>query len=431
MCGIAGCVNVEQGLSTLEDIYKMTGSLGHRGPDDQQVWISPYAQLGHRRLAVIDVAGGVQPMHKLVKGQSYTIIYNGELYNTDEVRSALIQKGYTFTTTSDTEVLLTAFIEWRELCVDYINGIFAFAVWHEQERALYLFRDRLGVKPLFYTYGANGLLFASELKALLAHQEVKPQVDYKGLAALLSMGPSRQPGHAIFKNIAELKPAHAMKYSTNGLNTWRYWDVREKEHLDNEQQTAEAVKALVTDAVTRQLVSEVPLCTFLSGGLDSSIITAIAALQYKKEGRVLHTYSVDYEDNASHFSQNAFQTSEDAHWIQLMQQASKTNHHSVIVKQQELAVSLREAMRFKDYPSMADIDSVLLLFCREIKKDFTVALSGECADELFGGYPWFHTHVSGFPWIRSIDARQALLRPEWQTRLQIKGVYAEPLRRSL
>ncbi|MEK4227860.1 asparagine synthase (glutamine-hydrolyzing) [Solibacillus sp. FSL H8-0538] len=420
MCGITGWVNVAHPLSATDDIVRMTKALGHRGPDDQQIWASSHVQLGHRRLAVIDLEGGRQPMHKSVAQKNYTIVYNGELYNTSEVREELLKRGHTFTTVSDTEVLLTAFIEWKERCMDFINGIFAFAVWDEAEETLYMFRDRLGVKPFFYTQLGEGLLFASEIKGLLAHRQVQPTVDHFGLAALLSLGPSRQPGHAIFKGIHELKPAHGMKYNRDGLKIWRYWDVPVQKHSHSEEETIVMVHDLVTDAVMRQLVSDVPLCTLLSGGLDSSIITAIASKHYETQHKNLHTYSVDYEGNENYFSKNAFQTSQDAYWISIMQQAFKTVHHDVVLQQKDLLALLQEAMRFKDYPSMADIDSSLLLFCREIKKDFTVALSGECADELFGGYPWFHAQTGGFPWIRSIDERQAILRPVWQKRLQLK-----------
>lgn len=419
MCGITGWVQYD-GIAGNKDIYAMTEALGHRGPDQEQIWQGPIAQLGHRRLAVIDLIGGRQPMQKQRDQNNYVMVYNGELYNTEELRLALLQRGYTFTTTSDTEVLLTAFIEWREHCVDHLNGIFAFAIWDETEGTLYAFRDRLGVKPFFYAERAGELLFASELKGLLAHSHIRPVIDRNSLAALLSLGPSREPGTAIYKQMAELKPAHALKFNRSGLKIWRYWDVQDRKHTGSLQETVETVRELVTDAVKRQLVSDVPLCTLLSGGLDSSIITAIAAQHYNELGQSLHTYSLDYEGNDKHFAQNAFQTSQDTYWIDLMRKAFDTTHHEVILEQEMLVGHLLEAMQYKDYPSMADIDSSLLLFCREIKNEFTVALSGECADEIFGGYPWYHDKPNLFPWIRSIDAREALLRDDWRERLQLK-----------
>ncbi|WP_107943788.1 asparagine synthase (glutamine-hydrolyzing) [Metasolibacillus fluoroglycofenilyticus] len=420
MCGIAGIVSFAKVLTDTQQIQQMTDILAHRGPDAQAIWTEQHVQLGHRRLAVIDVVGGAQPMTRTHRDKFYTIVYNGELYNTEELRQALITQGYTFTTTSDTEVLLYAFIEWKEHCVERINGIFAFAVWDDSQQSIYLFRDRLGVKPLFYTQNAEGLLFASEIKALLAHHTIRPIVTYEGLTALLSIGPSRKPGTTVFKNIFELPPAHALQFNQNKMTTWCYWDVESKEHKDSLEQTIEHVRELTIDAIQRQLVSDVPLCTLLSGGLDSSIITAIAANTLKEHGEKLHTYSIDYEDNAQFFKKNDFQTTRDGYWIDIMSKQFNTVHHEIIIEQEQLVAYLKQALRGKDYPSMVDIDSSLILFGQEIKKNFTVALSGECADELFGGYPWFYNETPFFPWIRSIDERAQLLQGSWQQRLPLK-----------
>ncbi|WP_332651774.1 asparagine synthase (glutamine-hydrolyzing) [Lysinibacillus sp. 54212] len=420
MCGITGWVDYQKDLrSSIAVIEGMTNVLAHRGPDDANIAVFNHALLGHRRLAVIDLAGGVQPMSKSVGQKRFTIVYNGELYNTEEIRQSLIANGYTFATTSDTEVLLTAYIEWGEACVQRLNGIFAFGVWDETEETLFLSRDRMGVKPLFYTEVAGGLLFSSELKSLLQHPDVSPVLNMTGLAALLSIGPSRIPGTGVYQNIKEVQPAHCLTVSRKGIKCWRYWDVKEKEHDHNEQETIQHVRVLLQNAVERQLVSDVPLCTFLSGGLDSSLLTAFAANHYAAQGKVLHTYSVDFEGSQQFFESNAFQKTQDGYWISLMQKAFQTEHHEIILSQQALIEALYEAVQLKDYPSMVDIDSSLLLLCREIKKDFTVALSGECADEVFGGYPWFFEGADQFPWIRSIHERQALLNDKWQRKLKL------------
>ncbi|SOC25774.1 asparagine synthase (glutamine-hydrolysing) [Ureibacillus xyleni] len=421
MCGITGWIDFTQEIKHQKSIvFSMTETLKRRGPDDGNVWCSTHALLGHRRLAVIDLVGGKQPMSKTHKNQSYTMVYNGELYNTEEIRQELKQRGYRFTTSSDTEVLLTAFIEWKEQCVNYLNGIYAFAVWDENEETLYAFRDRLGVKPFFFSQDEGSLIFGSEVKAILAHPNIAPQIDRQGLAALLSIGPSRVPGSGILKGIEELEPGCALKFSKAGLKKWRYWNVRSKKHEHTLDETVENVRFLVTDAINRQLVSDVPLCTFLSGGLDSSIITAIAANTYNKEGRTLHTYSIDFEGNEQFFEKNEFQTSQDSFWINKMTESFHSKHFDIIIGQQQLVDLLEEAMMIRDMPGMVDIDSSLLIACRVIKKDFTVALSGECADEIFGGYPWFHQDYNQFPWIRSIDEREGFLRKEWQSRLQLK-----------
>ena len=421
MCGIAGWVSFKELLHGKEKIITaMTETLSKRGPDDGRIFSSSHALLGHRRLAVIDLEGGKQPMTKTKEDSNFTIIYNGELYNTEDIRKELLARGYNFATHSDTEVLLTSFIEWKEQCVNHLNGIFAFGIWDESNETLTTFRDRLGVKPLFYAEVEGGLLFSSEIKAILAHPKMNAEISYEGLAEVLGLGPSRTPGNGVFKGISELKPGHALQFSRNGLKIWQYWNVESKEHTETLDETIEHVRFLVTDAIERQLVSDVPLCTFLSGGLDSSIITAIAAKKYESEGKRLHTYSIDYEDNEKFFASNDFQTSTDGFWIQKMTDLYNTTHHSSIISQKTLIDNLIEAVHVRDLPGMADVDSSLLWFCKQIKNNFTVSLSGECADEIFGGYPWFFgPQVEGFPWVRSSNERNMFLQGKWQQKLNI------------
>ncbi|MEH7108234.1 asparagine synthase (glutamine-hydrolyzing) [Bacillus sp. JJ1764] len=425
MCGISGWIDfgtvMKKHTDTLE---KMAQTLSKRGPDETNIWADTHVGFGHKRLIVVDPAGGRQPMTKQMDGHHYTICYNGELYNTEDIRKILLTKGYSFKGHSDTEVLLTAYIEWAESCVDYLNGIYAFAVWDSKREQLFIGRDRLGVKPLFFKEHHQGIIFASEIKAILAHPEVKTELDQEGLAQVFGAGPSRTPGSGVFKGIKELRPAHSLTLSKSGLKIWRYWNVKSEEHKDTLGETAEKVRFLVTDAITRQLVSDVPLCTFLSGGLDSSIITAIAAQGFNNQNKgQLHTYSIDYEGNDRHFSANEFQPESDEKFIKQMNDQFATKHHNKIISQQQLANELIEAVHVRDLPGMADIDSSLLWFCREIKKDFTVSLSGECADEIFGGYPWFHRQQDlerpGFPWMRSVTERERLLKSHWQDQLHL------------
>ncbi|SDN45454.1 asparagine synthase (glutamine-hydrolysing) [Psychrobacillus sp. OK028] len=425
MCGITGWIHFQRDLrNELSAVVKMTGTLKKRGPDDDNIWSSPHAAFGHRRLTVVDPVGGKQPMTKNYQSNEYTLTYNGELYNTEDLRKELLKRGHTFSGHSDTEVLLTSYIEWKEKCLNYLNGIFAFAIWDQLEQKVFIARDRLGVKPLFYTEKNGGFLFGSEQKSLFAHPAISPILNRDGLAEIIGLGPSYTPGSGVYKDIKELRPAHALSLTRNGLRTWRYWNVESKEHTDSLDETIEKVRFLVTDAVERQLVSDVPLCTFLSGGLDSSIITSIAAKSYSEDSiSPLHTYSIDYQDNDKHFQGNTFQPSNDLPWIQKVTNHLDTKHHFSIISQQKLAEHLREAVHVRDLPGMADIDSSLLWFCREIKHDFTVGLSGECADEIFGGYPWFHqvgNSEKGFPWIRSSTERVQLLNDSWQGKLQIE-----------
>ncbi|MFD2443150.1 asparagine synthase (glutamine-hydrolyzing) [Bacillus sp. CGMCC 1.16607] len=425
MCGITGWVDFDRNLKSKTDSLKqMTETLAKRGPDDTNIWTATHVGFGHKRLVVVDPEGGKQPMIKVKDGLSFSICYNGELYNTEDIRKELLLKGYSFQGHSDTEVLLNAYIEWAEECVDYLNGIYAFAIWDEKKEQLFIGRDRLGVKPLFLKELDRGILFGSEIKAIIAHPDVKVEIDREGLSEIFGLGPSRSPGHGVFKGIKELRPGHALIFSKNGLKIWRYWNVKSEVHQDSLLETVEKVRFLVKDSVTRQLVSDVPLCTFLSGGVDSSAITAIAAEAFRLKGKGhLHTYSIDYEGNDQFFKANEFQPDSDAKWIDIMSKTFSTKHHNFIIPQDRLVEYLIEAVHVRDLPGMADIDSSLLWFCREIKKDFVVSLSGECADEIFGGYPWFHREEDfnreGFPWMRSHLARQSLLRKDWQEKLKL------------
>ncbi|MDW7650448.1 MAG: asparagine synthase (glutamine-hydrolyzing) [Bacillota bacterium] len=413
MCGIAGWTDYHRDVSRENTVIeKMKETLYNRGPDAGGIKLAKHAALGHRRLTVVDPEGGAQPMVRRRGEHTYTIIYNGELYNTEEIRRDLAACGYTFMGHSDTEVLLTAYMEWGADCLGKLNGIFAFAIWEEPGEKLFLARDRMGVKPLFYTEKDGRYLFASELKALLAHPAVKPELDAEGLAEVLVMAPSRTPGHGVFKGVRELKPGHFMTVEKGGAGReLPYWSLVSRPHNDDLKTTVEKVRFLVQDAVARQLVADVPVATFLSGGLDSSALTAIAA-----GAGPLHSYSVDYLENDKYFRESDFQPNSDAPWVRLVADKVGTDHHYILLETAELADSLVEAAYARDLPGMADVDSSLLLFCRQVKKDVTVVLSGECADEVFGGYPWFtredELNASGFPWIRNTKQRMKLFVPE-------------------
>jgi asparagine synthase (glutamine-hydrolysing) len=284
----------------------------------------------------------------------------------------------------------------------------------------------LGVKPLFYTRQGSAFLFASELKALLAHPAVKDELDGEGLAEILVMGPARTPGHGIFCGMAELRPGHYLNYDRNGLRIKKYWALESRPHEDDMETTALKVRELLEDTVSRQVVADVPVCTLLSGGLDSSALTALAAREFKKAGwGTLHSLSVDYIDNESYFKPGAFQPDADSAWVGRVSASLGTSHTYIEIDNRELAAALLPALIANDLPGMADIDSSLYLFCREIKKTATVALSGECADEVFGGYPWFHKQESldtlSFPWIRMLHERMSMLSPEILEKIQPKN----------
>ncbi|REJ08425.1 asparagine synthase (glutamine-hydrolyzing) [Halobacillus trueperi] len=426
MCGIVGWIDAahktEEKASILD---RMATTLQHRGPDDYQKWIEGPAAFGHQRLIVVDPAGGKQPMIRKARDEEYILCYNGELYNTEDVRDQLKAKGWTFQSHSDTEVVLVSYMEWGTACVDYMNGIFAFSVWEKKRERLFLARDRLGVKPLFYSDRGDGVMFASEMKALLAHPEVSSAVDSNGLHELLSLGPSRTPGEGIFQEINEIRPGHRAVFEHGKLKIDRYWNVESAPHEDSFDETVARVRELFMDASQRQLVSDVKLGTFLSGGVDSSAITAVAAEKYKQDQLgALQTFSIDYKDQEKFFKKNAFQPDRDEAFINLVSAQNQTKHSVMEARTEDLVSRLKRAVELRDLPGMADVDSSLLWFCEEIKNHVTVALSGECADEIFGGYPWFYRKEDkerkGFPWIRSLNERVSLVRQDLKGDIDIE-----------
>lgn len=409
MCGIAGLVGLPYAESCLE---AMINTMLRRGPDSSGISRQDGCVLLHSRLAIVDPAGGMQPMELCCAGECYTLVYNGELYNTQEVKSELIQLGHSFKGHSDTEVVLHAYAQWKEECLQKFNGIFGFGVWEHYRKRLFLARDRIGVKPLFYALKDKGILFASEIKTILATGQIKPRLDAEGAAQLLLMGPGRIPGSGVFRDIQELEPGWCGWYEKGSWKKKQYWKLKDREHLENFEETAEQVRYLVTDAIKRQMVSDVPLGTFLSGGLDSSLISAVCA---KELGHPLDTFSVDYENNEKYFVPGKFQPNSDNSFIEIMQQYLGSEHHWTVLGVQELSDTLEEATIARDLPGMADVDFSLLAFCKRIRKNVKMALSGECADEIFGGYPWYRDPevraLEGFPWAQNTTLRSSFLSP--------------------
>lgn len=410
MCAIAGVLGLEVSEKTIECMLQ---TMRRRGPDGRGVFREENVSLLHTRLAVIDLKGGRQPMALSHQGEDYILIYNGELYNTDELRRELRSLGHRFEGHSDTEVVLHAYVQWKDGCVDRLNGIFAFAVWEGERKRLFLARDRIGVKPLFYARHQGGLLFASEIKTLFCYPTFRAELDAEGAAELILLGPGRLPGSGVFRNVRELEPGWCGYYECGKLQLRQYWKLRDREHTDSFEETSEKVRFLVLDAIRRQMVSDVPIGTFLSGGLDSSIISAVCAEQMKKTGELLATFSVDYCDNERFFKPNAFQPESDGAYIRIMQEHLNSNHKTTLLSADDLYDSLEEATIARDLPGMADVDFSLLAFCREVRKNVKVALSGECADEIFGGYPWYRDpkirEQEGFPWAQNTAQRASLM----------------------
>ncbi len=419
MCGICGFINFKDNYiksygKQMAVASAMSDSLAHRGPDASGVYIGEHAALSHARLAVIDIDGGKQPMKRTVCGHEFVITYNGELYNTAKLRNILTDFGYIFETSSDTEVLLYLYIQYGKKCVRLLNGIFAFAIWDSMRQEVFLCRDRFGVKPLFYTVHNDTLVFASEIKALFKYPGITAKLDKTGLCELFAMSPAKTQGEGVFAGIRELRPARYMMVKRDNIKTEKYWELTSLEHTDSYEDTIDTVRYLLTDSIRRQLISDVPVATFLSGGLDSSIITAVAAVEMKKQNRRLSTYSFDYEDNDKYFRPSSFQPDSDSDWVPIMSRAFDTEHTRLICPTQKLTELLEDALRAKDLPGMADVDSSLLYYCREVKKKHTVVLSGECSDEIFGGYPWFRDKIAfsrpAFPWCYDQSLRSSVLK---------------------
>lgn len=413
MCGIAGVVGLPYNEHSL---IQMQSTMLRRGPDDHNWMSMPECALLHSRLAIIDIVNGKQPMHLSFGGEEYTIVYNGELYNTEEIRSELKKLGHAFIGYSDTEVVLHAYAQWQEQALHKFNGIFAIGVWEHRAKRLFLARDRMGVKPLFYKQHDGGIIFASEIKTILKYPTVKAELDAEGVAELLLIGPGRTPGCGVFRGIEELKPGCWAWYQNNNLKKRRYWKLTDREHTESFDQTAEYVRFLVTDSISRQMVSDVPIGTFLSGGLDSSIITAVCGEQMQKRGEQLHTFSIDYSDNDKYFAPSKFQPNSDNGYIRIMNEFVSCQHQWTVLTPEDLLEDLENATIARDLPGMADVDISLLIFCRKIKEKVKVALSGECADEIFGGYPWYRDPevrvLDGFPWAQNTKQRAAFLSAE-------------------
>lgn len=430
MCGICGFINFKTNLikneaENLNIAKRMAERIRHRGPDSWGEWAGEHAVFSHSRLAVIDVEKGLQPMKRTVEGHEFVITYNGELYNTDELRDDLRSYGYEFTTSSDTEVLLYMYIHYGEKCAEKLNGIYSFAIWDSMRQRVYACRDRFGVKPFFYTSHNGVTVFASELKSLFEYPGVTPKLDKTGLCELFALSPARTQGVGVFKDVMELRPARYMVIDRHGMRIKQYWSLKSHEHTDSYEDTIEKTRSLVYDTVRRQLISDVPVATFLSGGLDSSIISAIGAREFAKKGQHLSTYSFDYEGNNKYFKASSFQPDSDSRWVPRMVEEFKTNHTYLVCPNSALTELLEEALLAKDLPGMADVDASLLYFCREVKKNHTVVLSGECSDEIFGGYPWFRDkkafETPAFPWCYDLSLREDILIDSVRDTLDLPG----------
>lgn len=429
MCGIVAILNYRRSIKyeTIR-IDKMLNKLIARGPDGQGKRCYEHYLLAHTRLAIMDVNNGQQPMEVDWQGIIYTIVYNGMLYNFKELRAELCKLGHEFETNCDTEVILHSYIEWKEACLQRFNGMFAFIICHGE--VAFLARDPFGIKPLFYTQKADGeWLIASEIKALLGEGSLRPILTKQSFANMIALGPSLKCGHTLYKNIYSLKAGEYLKINKYFHELKQYHQIALNEHRDDFETTVRKVKDLVKKSIEEQCQSDVGIASMLSGGLDSSIVCSVASQKEK-----LHTYSLQLEENEQYFKSNVFQPSQDAFYAKEMANYIKSEHQFIEVKQTSIVDSLVEAMQARDMCAMADIDSSLLQFCKAIVPQHKVVLTGECADEVFGGYPWFYQEElirkDTFPWLNYLPNKIALLQEDMR-KLDFygarKGAYEEEL----
>ncbi|MFE0508799.1 asparagine synthase (glutamine-hydrolyzing) [Streptomyces sp. NPDC058964] len=427
MCGITGWASFRQDArDRVPVIEAMTAALTPRGPDAGGAWLGEHAAIGHRRLAVIDPLGGAQPMTDRPDAPTTVLSYSGEIYNHHELRSRLRRSGHHFRTRSDTEVVLRAYAEWGGDVADHLEGMFAFAVWDERARRLVLVRDRLGVKPLFWAAVDGGLAFASEPKALFAHPEIRPRVDADGLREAYSL--LFNTGPTVWSGVREVEPGGVLVLDRDGIRERRYWQLEAKPHDDGRDATVERVRELVDAAARGQLEADVPLCSLLSGGIDSTVLTALLADELRlREGpdARIRSYAVDYSDQAERFTGDVLRTGHDTPYAIEAGAHIGTDHSTVVLDPRTLLdpEHRRAVVVARDSPiGVGDMDTSLYLLFGEIRRHSTVALSGEAADEVFGGYPWFHDPralaAPAFPWLLVTGDEAAMpLNPELDLRI--------------
>jgi asparagine synthase (glutamine-hydrolysing) len=405
VCGIAGLCSWEHNQTRNNQIVQaMTAALGHRGPDASDIWTGEHAALGHTRLAIVDLTGGTQPMVvSRPGGGPVALTFSGEIYNHAELRHVLTRAGQQFHTRSDTEVVARAYLVWGQECVTRLRGMFAFAVWDTDAQRLMLARDRLGIKPLYYTRRGEETVFASELKALLTHPDITAEVDETGLGELLALVPMTSPGHAVLRGVQEVPPATVVLIEQDRETRSRYWQVTTREHHHDRPTTVWHLRELLEAIVAEQVVADVPIGALNSGGLDSATVAALAGRSM--QGEPLLTFDIDHADRAAHAS-SSFHRSWDHPYAVDVAEHIKADLHTVTVSTADLLGAHAATLAAMDLPSLTPINASLYLLFQQISGQRRVVLSGEGADELFGGYRWHNldagdVHLGDWPWAKT------------------------------
>lgn len=426
MCGICGYINSNEKVKNNIIIEKMTRSMCKKSTDNINVYVDNNVCLGHTCNNISDLLDNNKPITYEYGLNKYTIVFNGQLCNACEIKNALLDLGFCFKTNSSAEIVLVSYIAFKEKCLDKLDGSFSFAIYSEKNNNLFIARDRLGVKPIYYTITNNTYIFASEIKAILEHPLVHARIGEKEIMELIGLGPAHNPGSTYFKDIYELKAGHYATYSGINFNTYCYWDLKTDNYEDDIYTTISKTKELVTNSLKSQISSDVPVCCMLSGGLDSSVLTALA----KKENSKLSTFSIDFTGNDTSFESNSYQPTQDSEFVKIMSEYLKTNHKTMYFKNEDLFYLLKDSVVARDMPGMADIDASMYAFCRAISDSgFKVAISGECSDEIFGGYPWYYreklVNYESFPWALSDNIREKIVKKDLCKNYNIKEYIQE------
>ncbi len=425
-CGICGYINCNEKIRNDYIIKKMLKETNKYCSADSNIYIDTNIALASYNPSIVDLLNDCKPLSLEYNSNKYTITYNGQLYNRNQLKDELINLGFSLNTNSDAEIVLLLYIIYKEKCLDKLNGVYSFAIHSKNENLLFTARDRLGVKPLYYTITNNTFIFASEIKTILKHPYVKAKIGEKEIMELIGLGPAHTPGNTYFKDIHELKAGHFATFSDINFNTYCYWDLKTDNFEDDVYTAISRTKELVSNSLKEQLIADVPVCCMLSGGLDSSVLTTLA----KQENSCLSTFSIDFIGNDTAFESNSYQPTQDSEYVKIMSEYLKTNHKTIYFKNEDLYNLLKDSMIARDMPGMADIDASMYAFCKSISENgFKIAISGECSDEIFGGYPWYYreklVNYDSFPWALSDNIRNNLIKKDLCKNYNIKEYIKE------
>lgn len=378
-----------------------------------------------------------QPMKLTYNDNVYIINYSGMLYNKDEIIDIIKKNGYTTKTNTDDELILLLYICYKEKLLDFINGSFSFSIFNKKENSIFLARDHLGISPLFYTETKNGFpfIFASSLKPILANPKIEKLLDKDGIKELFALGPAHTPGKTYFKDILEIEPGHYAIYKKNKLEIHKYWDLISYKITDDEKTMIKKIHDMLVLSTKQNIKTDKKICTMLSGGIDSSILSKIVNDNVKN----LKTFSVDFEGNDKNFIANSYQLSRDNKYIDIMKNYLKTNHTSILLNNTYLFDLLHDVTIARDMPGMADIDCSMYAFCLSISQNgYEVCISGECSDEIFGGYPWYYRQnlkkaffENKFPWAVSNDLRANIVNSDILSEDEINQYIKDSINKNL